>query len=236
MKAGRSLIAWNALAALLLLSPAASAGEVARGNGPEAVPAKEVASGALPIVSRTEWGARPAQGQMQPQKPIYITIHHSAVAQNRSRDIAQRMRNLQDFSQREERLASGKMKAAWADIPYHYYIAADGRIAEGRDVNFVGDTNTEYDPARHIGVVLEGNFEVEQPGEVQLQALKDLLVLLAGRFHVAPDHIAGHQDYAHTQCPGRHLEPRLPELRAYVTTRLAGKGEAQGTAQGGKAE
>ena len=68
------------------------------------------------------------------------------------------MRNLQRFSQKRERLASGKMKVAWADVPYHFVINAAGQIAQGRDINFAGDTNTNYNPKNHIQIVLQGNF------------------------------------------------------------------------------
>ena len=39
---------------------------------------------------------------------------------------------------------------------------------------FVGDTNTNYNPAEFIQIVVEGNFEKEKPTPGQLNSLRDL--------------------------------------------------------------
>jgi hypothetical protein len=126
------------------------------------------------------------------------------------------MQALQQFSQREDKLASGKLKPAWPDVPYHFYIDCHGNIAEGRELQYVGDTNTEYNPAGHILVVLEGNFENGQPAPEQLASMQNLVSWLAYRWHVPASRIRGHQDYAETLCPGKNLESRLDDLRSFV--------------------
>ena len=88
--------------------------------------------------------------------------------------LEKKMQNLQAFSQRDDKLASGKFKPAWFDVPYHYYIAVDGRIAEGRELKYVGDTNTEYDPTGHALVVVEGSFNTEEPTKAQIDSLKKM--------------------------------------------------------------
>ena len=126
------------------------------------------------------------------------------------------MNSLQEFSQHEGKLASGKPKPMWADVPYHFYIAANGEVAEGRNIGFVGDTNTEYDPTGHVLVTCEGNFEEEEPTEEQMQAATQLVVWLAKKYHVPSENINAHRDYAQTACPGKKLYKRVGEIRKAV--------------------
>jgi N-acetylmuramoyl-L-alanine amidase len=165
------------------------------------------------IVSRKKWNAEDAVGKAKKQKIRFITIHHTATVQNAKLTIEEKMRSLQRFSQNEGRLASGKAKPAWFDIPYHYYISFDGKIAEGRKIKFVGDTNTEYDPARHALIVLEGNFQTEEPTALQQESLQKLVAWLALKWKVPPSEIKAHNDYAATACPGENLKKLLPALR-----------------------
>ncbi len=178
------------------------------------------------ILSRAQWEAKPPVKPMIAHKPAFITIHHSAVRQRKG-DLARKMRNLQRFSQRRERLASGKMKVAWADIPYHFVINAAGQIAEGRDIHFSGDTNTDYNPVNHIQIVLEGNFMKEQPTGAQLESLDQLLVMLARRWHIPASRIDGHKHYASTLCPGTNLFNKIPAIRQKVAAQLKPQGKSE---------
>jgi hypothetical protein len=168
------------------------------------------------ILSRSEWNAKDAAGKMEEHTPRHITIHHTASPQKAAITIERKMQNLQSFSQSEGRLASGGKKPAWPDVPYHYYIAVDGRIAEGRDIKYVGDTNTDYDPAGHALVVLEGNFEKEQPSSKQLESLGQLVAWLSANYSIPVPEIKGHSDYASTACPGASLKKLLPAVRQQV--------------------
>lgn len=173
----------------------------------------------IEIVSREEWGARPPVAEMQRHEIRRITIHHTATPQKPERTLEQKMQGLQQFSQNEGKLGSGKVKPPWPDVPYHYYIDVHGRIAEGRSLGYVGDTNTEYNPTGHALVVLEGNFENEQPSPEQLSSLHAMVTWLAARYKVAPDHIEAHNDFAQTLCPGKNLKSHLPALRTAVSMR-----------------
>lgn len=168
------------------------------------------------IISRADWKAKAPVGAAKEHQIRFITIHHTATAQKENVSIEQKMQNLQNFSQREDRLASGKLKPVWFDVPYHFYIAVDGKIAEGRQIKFVGDTNTEYDPTGHALVVLEGNFETEQPAKNQQQALQETVVWLASKYQVPIAEIKAHNDFAATACPGKNLKILLPGLREKV--------------------
>ena len=173
------------------------------------------------IISRAQWGAKAPVKAMVSHKPAFITIHHSAVKQ-RGGDIKRKMKNLQRFSQKRERLASGKMKKAWADVPYHFLINGRGLIAQGRNINFSGDTNTNYNPRHHIQIVLEGNFMKEQPTKAQLSKLQGLVVSLARKWKIPASKIKGHKHHASTLCPGTHLMKQIPALRQRVAKLLGG--------------
>ena len=167
------------------------------------------------ILSRPGWGASNSIKEMKEHTPHHITIHHTGSPQ-KDTSIEKKMQNLQNFSQKPGRLASGRHKPAWPDVPYHYFIAIDGRIAEGRDIKYVGDTNTDYDPTGHILVVLEGNFEIDAPSLKQLDSLYELAYWLADYWKIRASEIKGHNDYASTACPGKSLKSLLPAVRQRI--------------------
>ena len=176
-------------------------------QSPTLVPAPE-------IVPRAAWNARPPVLPMDAHSPTRITIHHTGVLSKPALTLEKKLQNLQLFSQREDSLAGGGKKPAWPDVPYHYYIDYYGRVGEGRDVNFRGDTNTSYDPAGHILVVVEGNFQEETPTPAQLAALHRVVRWLAAEWDVERADIRSHKDYARTECPGVNLYREMDRLRA----------------------
>ena len=169
------------------------------------------------FVPRAAWGAHAPILPMSEHVAKRLTIHHTATIQNPARTIEQKMAGLQAFSQRDDSLASGKKKPAWADVPYHYYVAVDGAVAEGREWRYAGDTNTGYNPAGHLLVVVEGNFETDTLTSAQRRTLDVLVPALARHFHIAGSMLGGHRDFANTQCPGRNLYAEIPRLRAMIT-------------------
>ncbi|MDI1241330.1 MAG: peptidoglycan recognition family protein [bacterium] len=169
------------------------------------------------IISRADWKANKPVGEGKKHKIEFITIHHTATKMRPDLSIETKLRNLQAFSQREDRLASGKFKPAWFDVPYHYYIAVDGKIAEGREIEYVGDTNTEYDPSGHALIVVEGSFGTDEPTSGQVESLKAMVKWLARKYKVSGEKIKGHRDYAETACPGANIEKLYPELRKIVS-------------------
>jgi hypothetical protein len=165
-----------------------------------------------PIQTRKDWQAKSPSLPMTKQKPIAILVHHTGSKMKLKTSLKAKMQGLQRFSQATEKLADGRTKPAWPDIPYHFYIAADGSIAEGRDVNAVGDTNTGYNPKGYIQVVVEGNFDVEQVSEQQQASLKQLLAWLQEKHGIGDSAILAHADKAQTACPGKDLADKLPAI------------------------
>ena len=105
-------------------------------------------------------------------------------------------------------------------------MGVDGQVYEARDTRFAGDTGTNYDPAGHFLVVVEGNFEVDVPTAAQLDALVRVLAWASVEFNVSPATIGGHRDHAATLCPGGNLYPYIAsgELASDVLSLVAGSG------------
>lgn len=185
--------------------------------GPDAGPmAGTLRQAGLTFVERRQWGARPPVLPSRRHTIDRITIHHTGVRQNPSRTLEQKLQALQQFSQREDSLADGRRKPAWADVPYHLYVSTDGRVGEARAWDAVGDSNTPYDPTGHLLVVIEGAFDRDTLTSAQREAMDRLVPALAGRFGVAPAQIATHRDFARTSCPGANVTARVPHWKALV--------------------
>jgi hypothetical protein len=164
------------------------------------------------LLTREEWQAKAPSLKMAAQKPVAILIHHTGSAMKPKSTLTAKMQGLQRFSQAKEKLSDGRMKPAWPDVPYHFYIAADGEVAEGRDINAVGDTNTGYDPSGYIQVVVEGNFDKEELTAAQATSLKTVLQWLLEKYDIKASAITMHKDKAQTACPGKDLEMKLPGI------------------------
>lgn len=167
---------------------------------------------AFELVTRSDWGAKEPLFRLISHAPERITIHHTAVRKKPGRTVAEKLRSLQEFSQSTAKLADGRTKKAWADVPYHFYIGVSGQIGEGREVGCVGDTNTNYDPTGHIAVVVEGNFEAEELNVAQRDALAELLVMMSVRYDIPTTKIGHHKMHASTLCPGTNLANELPAI------------------------
>jgi hypothetical protein len=169
------------------------------------------------IVPRSAWGAKPPDTSlMQAHTPREIVIHHTAEPPQPRQTLAQKLQRLQRFS-RAEGSVEDRPKPAWGDVPYHYYIDAAGRIAEGRSIDYAGDTNTPYRTAGRIQIVLEGHFDNEEPGAAQIGSLDRLVVWLAAKYRIPAAKVSGHNDHVpSSDCPGRNLKRYLPLLREKV--------------------
>lgn len=168
------------------------------------------------IVPVQHWGGTPADTtRARAQVITHITLHHQGEPFAPGTDPRRYLRNLQAWS---------RTTKGWLDIPYHYIIDLDGRIYAGRDIAYAGDTNTEYDPTGHALIEVVGNFEEVEPNRQQLDAIVDLMALLAAKYHVGLDGIRTHRDYSsRTVCPGANLYRYVQEgyFRHKVALKLA---------------
>jgi hypothetical protein len=160
---------------------------------PNPPPPREMAS--VIVQPRESWGAVPADfSKMSLHTVNRLTIHHAGTQTGTTGP--DQIKGWQNWH------IVGK---GWGDIAYHLIIGIDGTVYEGRDRAYEGDTGTTYDTTGHFLVVVEGNFEDDQPTSAQLESLSDVLSWAAEEYDVSPDTITGHRDHANTLCPGASL-------------------------------
>lgn len=148
------------------------------------------------IIPRSEWNAVEAK-PFRKQTPKRFTIHHTGVAFDRERDAGKHIRNTQVWGMGPDR--------KWHDIPYHFLIAPNGDIFEGRDPFMEGESNTTYKTAGHLQINLLGNFNEQEPTPEQLKSLTELLAWAHEKYNIPTDTLAAHRDFAQTACPGEEL-------------------------------
>jgi hypothetical protein len=171
------------------------------------------------IVSRTEWGSKPGEfAERYRHSPTVVLVHHEGVLWKSGTDPVKRLQGLQRFSQNEKK---------WPDVPYHFHIAPDGRIFEGRDMAYKPDTNTRFDTAGYVNIELFGNFEVQRVTLPQLRSLVKTIAWLADELNMPTDKLVTHKDVAQNQtdCPGADLYRYFTggQIAAWVDATRAGQ-------------
>jgi hypothetical protein len=153
------------------------------------------------IIPRSGWNALEPKPYKQHQ-PVQITIHHEGTKLEITDDAARKINRIQAWGMGPDR--------NWADIPYHFLIAPDGKIYEGRNVYTVGETATEYDPTGHLLITCLGNLEVQEVPEQQLSSLIKLIAYCCKKYKLPLETLASHKDHStQTDCPGKNLYKHL---------------------------
>lgn len=171
----------------------------------------EIPANVVAIVPRSEWKANAPRPYKQ-QTPVQITVHHEGgKVLDASADGGQRLKNIQTWGMGPDR--------NWTDVPYHFLIAADGTVYEGRNVNTVGETNTEYDPTGHLLICFLGNYDQQELNPELLNVLTRLIAYFCKKYNISPETIATHRDHSQqTTCPGKNIYPYFQN--GYVKNRV----------------
>jgi N-acetylmuramoyl-L-alanine amidase len=160
------------------------------------------------IIARARWGAAsPNTSDMDRSRQDWsrITVHHTAMPGRRLQgrpieSVAATLRQIQKNHMQGE---------GWADIGYHFLIDPDGRVYEGRRIEWVGAhagrSGGQNHNERNLGICLLGNFDEEQPSAQALSALDSLVASLRQRYQIAQGSVFGHCDFKDTACPGQAL-------------------------------
>ena len=171
-----------------------------------------------PAVAQSDSAGGAAMRLRIPHRITHVTLHHTGSPEplHPHEDPVAKLRGLQSW---------GASARNWWDVPYHYLLDLDGRVYEGRDWRYMGETNTTYDPGGHFLISMIGNYERQEPSPKQLEAIADLMAWAVVKFDVPLERIGGHYNYAGTGCPGRHLRKYLEDgtFRRMVAARLAAR-------------
>lgn len=174
------------------------------------------------IVSAEVWGSTPQPlGDDRLHEPKFVTIHHAGVTWKAGGDAAKKVKNLQTWGQNEK---------DWPDLPYHFLIAPDGTIFEGRPMKYEPETNTKYEVNGHLGVQVYGNFEEQRISPAQMASLVQLTAWLLDEYGLNHDAIGGHKDRpkADTSCPGKDLDRYIVDGSFVTWVDAARRGETPG--------
>ncbi|HLQ37806.1 MAG TPA: peptidoglycan recognition family protein [Planctomycetota bacterium] len=168
---------------------------------------------------RSAWSPLPVvAARLDRMTPIYrLTIHHSAIPlrENSEQAAAIAIRNIQH----EHMQGRG-----FGDIGYHFLIDPAGRVWEGRDLHWQGAHARDENNIGNVGVCLLGNFIRDRrngqvPTDAQVNALRQLVDSLSGRYTIVPDQIWMHSHFTQTVCPGPTLATvvthMVDELKAH---------------------
>ena len=104
------------------------------------------------------------------------------------------------------------MSHGWPDLAYHFMVDRNGNIYEGRPIEAIGDTFTEYDPTGHLLACFEGHFDRQEPTKAQLSGMARLIAWAMQTYAVPASKVSGHRDWASTTCPGDNMYWRLGGL------------------------
>ncbi len=169
-----------------------------------------VRGGKVSAISRNTWATEAANTQkMKAMNGVSrVTIHHEGSAKPNNdttpAQVAATLRLIQ--GQHKKRMGAG-------DIGYHFIIDRTGMIWQGRDWKYQG-AHTSGANSNNLGVMLLGNFEIQQPSQAQLSSLNGLVASLVRKYGLNPaKDIYGHADFCNTACPGKNLKPQVAVLR-----------------------
>lgn len=158
----------------------------------------------IDILERNIWGANQSK-KMNPAGSLNkITVHHTTEKQedNKRNDI-HFIKTIQKYHQKDK---------AWADIGYHFILGKDGKIYEGRLLNFQGAHVRNHNKG-NIGIAILGDLNKHQLSKAQKESLASLIEALQEKYNIDEKNIFAHRELGNTSCPGDHTMTFLKEFR-----------------------
>jgi MYXO-CTERM domain-containing protein len=160
------------------------------------------------VIPRADWGARnPDQICGSVVTPYRVSVHHTVQPDADDGDAPARMRQMQAYHMDSN---------GWCDIGYHFVVAQSGKIYQGRADERRPGAHVGNQNAGNIGVSFIGNYQRDQPPQVQLDAGKEILSWIRTTYDIQWDteFVKGHRQWPgqSTSCPGDNLLAKLPEL------------------------
>ncbi|MCK6552266.1 N-acetylmuramoyl-L-alanine amidase, partial [Myxococcota bacterium] len=157
------------------------------------------------ILPRSAWGARAARCGSADRAKVRLAVHHSVTGRTVGGTFEAALRQIQAFHM------DGR---GYCDVGYHFFVTADGRVWEARNVDHVGGHSGNYNGG-NIGMVFVGCFDqsgacnglggTDVPDVMMAGAARAIATLAARHgFPIDGDRIKGHgeQPFQQTACPG----------------------------------
>ena len=168
----------------------------------------------MKIISRNEWGAREPKYPFKKHVPNKITIHH--IGSSDSKPIIPNFDGSSSIKSVERHHMDTN---GWNNIGYHYLIAPNGDIYEGRPDNVSG-AHVKHKNTGNIGINVWCNSNVEHITREQFNSLSDIIKMLMDKYSIVIDEVYGHKDLGNTSCPGTHLYTSLQSIKHVITNPL----------------
>jgi len=161
-------------------------------------------SNELVVVKRESWKAAKPTHPYISIFPQRIIIHHYEFEQGRKNTKTSQYYNGPESI--EYMQSTHIRKLGLNDIRYHFIIAPDGTVYEGRPLGTAGCHCKKYDNTS-IAIMFFGNYNIEQVEQCQLRSFLLLLKQIKETYrHLdIKKCLKNHRDYELTLCPGHHL-------------------------------
>lgn len=166
---------------------------------------------------RSTWAVEPiVVARINPMggKPTRITIHHSNMPGDTDPDTESVLRKID----REHHKAIGRNGEAGACIGYHFLIARNGTVYEGRPIQYQGAHAGGDNNKFNVGICLLGDYDHHAVPTAQKAAMVAVIDRLRATYGIARSQVFGHRDFnpagtLHTECPGHYLLPLVVAYR-----------------------
>lgn len=171
--------------------------------------------GAVAVVSRAEWGARPPkQAPTHIGHPVNMSFVHHSLSPGECDDedgCVKAVQGIQKFHMDTR---------GWDDIGYSFLIGGDGRVYEGRGWDIVGAHTYGYNKIAH-GFCIIGNYTSHLPNDRAINATLKILKCGVEKGHVIPGYeLFGHRDAGCTECPGDALYELIRSWPNFSTRKI----------------
>ena len=134
-----------------------------------------------------------------------VTIHHTAGGKDVNTDK-------DDVAAAIQGVLASHTQRGYGDIAYHLIIDYSGRVWEGRPLAYEG-AHVQDQNERNIGIMLLGNFEIQEPSKKQIDSMKQLVDLVRAQYRIKRHRIYGHRDLGASACPGTNLYVYVQKLK-----------------------
>ncbi len=187
---------------------------------------KQQAVGYTGMTTREQWGATPRRCDSEDIVKNKVAIHHTATPTRSGGDSAARVRAIQSFHMDVRQ---------WCDVGYHFLVADDGEVFEGRELDQRG-AHVRNHNAGNIGIAMLGCFDSTEsscqspgyndpiePTTSTLDSVSDLIADFSNLYLIDVNTVTvkghGQHDGHDTSCPGNQAVPLLDSIRSTAITK-----------------